>query len=614
MLLFAAMAMTVPVRADGVGNFCPSGTCVIDNPVYTNVFWDNVGQWDTDVAKAGRPDLLRAKIDGVTSALIRSQFFSQLAQYKVYSPVMTASIQPNCGPGPASMTAIQSNDTVINNFIDCVKGQFPALINGNTILNVYFLPTTNPGTYGTGANHNQKQGVEITILPTNQQGNNVDIGRLLELASHEMIEAATDPNPSSPTGYKNKDPGSQFGQEIADLCPDSVDFPFLGVGVNDGSDTGVTEYWSDNAHGCVNPFQVSAPVAPVIARITPCGTGHNMGLTITGTFGPAPWDLTAGTFGGQTLYLNITVSGPTDNWSAGNVLHGDAVTLGPITWHQAGTDGYTTDTITIQGFGPAYGTGGMVVRSGDVLTVTVYSMQNGEAGTGTVTAPSPAALQFDPVPNPDVGGSANITGVAYAGSGCMIEGASLTMSANRGTVTWAGAPAPLVTTLTGAFVAKYLAPQVAGKVTVTAKSPVLPAPATVSFAALPVLQSLSPALGPAAGGNKVTVAGLGFDNHAGASTALVTGTVGPNKNLKVSGAPTVDRVNANYTSMDVTMPISPFSGQGAILNSNGGPDTGGTTGGKLFPGSGAGEFTVTVNGAQSNALIYTYVCAAAGKC
>lgn len=618
--LIGAAIPLAPVRANGVGNyFCLIGTCVIDNPVYTNVYWDNVGQWDTDVVKAGRPDLLRAKIDGVIWALIRSQFFSQLAQYKVYAPAMNPSIQPNCGPAPASMTAIKSNDTVLNNFITCVTGQFPALINKNTILNVYFPPTTNPGAFGTGADHKQIRSVAITVLPTNQTGYNTDISRLLEMASHEMIEAATDPNQSnnSPTGYKNRDPGSEFGEEIADLCPNSLNFPFLGV--SDGQNTGLTEYWSDNANSCVNPFKISAPTPPTIAKITPCGSGRNMSLTITGTFGPPPWDLTAGTFAGQTMYLNLTVSGPTDNWSAGNVLNGDAVTLGPITWNQVG-NGYPTDTITIQGFGPAYG-GGQVIRPGDVLTVSVYSMQNGEAGTAAVTAPSPAGLQFDPTSNLNVGTAELITGVAYAGSGCMVEGVNLTLSANPGTFTWTGAPGPLVTASDGSFAAKYQAPLVAGMVTVTAASAVLPAPATLKFAALPVLSALSPDLGPVAGGGKVTATGLGFDSHAGATTALVRGVVGPNGNINVSATPTVDQVAENNTSVVVTMPQSPFERQGTILNSAGGLYSGtgagqspAPPGSNPFPGGGEAEFTITVNGAVSNELPYTYRCPSTGNC
>jgi len=621
-VLIAAVAPPSTARANGVGNyFCLSGTCVIDNPVYTNVYWDNVGQWDTDVVKAGRPDLTRAKIDGVIAALLKSEFFSQLAQYKVYTPGVHASIQPNCGPAPASMTAIKSNDTVLNNFITCVKGQFPGLINKNTILNVYFPPTIDPGTFGTGADHKQIRSVAITVLPTNQPGYS-GVGRVLEMASHEMIEAATDPNQSnnSPTGYKNRDPGAEFGQEIADLCPDTLNFPFLGVGIPPGNNQGLTEYWSDNANGCVNPFTISAPTAPTITKITPCGSGRNMGLTVTGAFGPPPWDLTAGTFGGQTMYLNLTVSGPSDNWSAGNVLNGDAVTLGPITWHAAGTDGYTVDTITIQGFGPAYG-GGWVIRPGDVLTVTVYSTQNGEAGTNTVTAPGPTGLQFDPVANLNVGASESVTGVAYAGSGCMIEGVSLTLAANRGSLTWAGAPAPLVTASDGSFAAKYAAPPVAGLVTVTATGQLVPPASAVKFAALPVLTALSPALGPVAGGNTVTVSGLGFDTHAGASTARMSGVIGPNNNINVSATPAVGQVAASHDSLVVTMPQSPFEGQGAILNSSGGLYSGtgagqspAPPGSSPFPGGGEAEFTVTVNGATSNALIYTFRCPSAGKC
>ena len=96
--------------ADGVGNFCPpfitNGTRVIDNPVYTNVFWDtSAAQWNIDNGSAGESQLV---LDSILQALVNSAYFSQLAQYKVYSARMTPSITPNCGPAPATMDAFDN--------------------------------------------------------------------------------------------------------------------------------------------------------------------------------------------------------------------------------------------------------------------------------------------------------------------------------------------------------------------------------------------------------------------------------------------------------------------------------------------------------------------------
>jgi hypothetical protein len=591
-------------HANGVGNFCPSGTCVIDNPVYVNVFWDaSPAQWDADVGTSG---MTQTRINAVTMALIKSDYFSQLAQYKVYSPTMLPSITVPCGGPPNSMDAVEA---AIKNVVSCVFGVNPALNNGNTIIVLFVPPQVAGGNYcaGRSANHDKFSSPVEVVLESTNSACNYDFARLIETTSHEMVEAATDPLSSSPTGYKNKDPGSQFGQEIGDLCPNQDVVSFLGVG--EGTGTGVTEYWSDNANGCVVPFPLTPPT---INKIVPCGWGKNMSIMLQGVFGAAPWDLTAGTFNGQTLYLNLVVSG-TDNWSAGNVLNGDSVGLGPITWRQAGTE-YPTDTIIIQGFGNNYGSNGWVVRPGDKLAISVYSVKNGQAQIKTISAPSPMQLQFDPAPVLKVGGSATVSGTVYVGSGCGIEGVNLALAVDRGVVKTSTGTATIGTKSDGSFSATYQAPAVAGVVTLTASSPNLPKPASEKFPVSPVLSALAPSQGPVPGGTKVTVSGLGFDNQAKATTAMVAGVMGPNNNVKVSAAPTVVQVDPNHKSVVLTMPRSPFIAQGAIGNAGSGPFSGGPQSVNTRPtgansaGGGAGQLTITVNGAQSNALEYTYVC------
>lgn len=162
--------------AGNIGNFCPpsatNGTCVIDNPVYTNVFWDtSAAQWDVHDGSAGESRLV---LDSILQALVNSAYFSQLVQYKVYSARMTPGISPNCGPAPASMDAFD-NDTVANNFLACLLAEFPALNNGNTVLNIFLPSTTGPGGWCSlrSAKHHMygSPGVAVTILPTNSTCN-----------------------------------------------------------------------------------------------------------------------------------------------------------------------------------------------------------------------------------------------------------------------------------------------------------------------------------------------------------------------------------------------------------------------------------------------------------
>jgi hypothetical protein len=98
MLLLLPLLCTL-AKADGVGNFCPhwpweDGTCVIDNPVYVNVYWEaSPAQWDTKVGSSLDPStgvlvnsgMTQGRIDGVSTALVNSGYFGQLAQYKVWS-------------------------------------------------------------------------------------------------------------------------------------------------------------------------------------------------------------------------------------------------------------------------------------------------------------------------------------------------------------------------------------------------------------------------------------------------------------------------------------------------------------------------------------------------
>jgi hypothetical protein len=231
-LVFALAALApflcAPALADGVGNFCPSGTCVIDNPVYVNVYWiAGPTEWNGEVgASSGMTTDL---IDKYTAAIIHSGYFAPLSQYQVYAPTfLFPSMFCVAVPPPASMDDVEP---LVKFLVDCVFAQNPSLNNGKTILNLFLPPETTGANWCTqrSAKHDKfGSPVEVTIEPTNSACNNSFAG-LLESLSHEMVEAATDPIAASATGYKNKTIGSQFGQEIGDLCK-NLSFSFMGVG------------------------------------------------------------------------------------------------------------------------------------------------------------------------------------------------------------------------------------------------------------------------------------------------------------------------------------------------------------------------------------------------
>jgi hypothetical protein len=116
-------------------------------------------------------------------------------------------------------------------FIACVMTMNPAIVGNNQIvLNVFLSPQTmntgfcNVDSSGAHASAMHDTGLSgqpiFTFNPTTSACNSGSGGLLVGL-SHEMVEAATDPNPQSPSGWK--EPG---GREIGDFCEDTTISPF----------------------------------------------------------------------------------------------------------------------------------------------------------------------------------------------------------------------------------------------------------------------------------------------------------------------------------------------------------------------------------------------------
>ena len=314
LLLLAA----APAQA-GAGNFCPFGTCVIDNPVYVNVYWiASEPEWNAQVnAHSSTQGMTVDRIDKFTAAIIHSSYFLPLNQYKVYTPTF---LSPSmfCVPlaPPPTMDDVEP---LVKYLTDCVFAQNPSLNNGNTILNVFLPPNTSGGNWCTqrdGKHDKFGSPVEIVLDPTICHPGFYD---LIETLSHEMVEAATDPLPQSLTGYKM----FPYQGEIADQCSkNNLFFGFLNPSSSISPSFGeLTQYWSNNANSCVVPFALTLPTILKTARSPQvCGTGKHMSITLSGTFGPRPWDLVSNQYNGQTLYVQAAMSG-SSSWSAGNIIN-----------------------------------------------------------------------------------------------------------------------------------------------------------------------------------------------------------------------------------------------------------------------------------------------------
>jgi hypothetical protein len=545
-----------PARA--IGNFCPSGTCDITDPVYVNVYWDDsVDKWNTDIAQSD-PSATVARIDVLTQALAHSQYFAGLAQYSVTSVTVAQSIVANgCGAPPAN---IDQAFAQMNTFAGCIFTAHPTFIPGQTILNVFLPPQVVPASataeYCKTANANHDQYlypvgfaddqivyafVQVAIIPTNIACNK-SLTSVLELTTHEMVEAATDPVPFSPTGWKN------FGTEIADACEHTKakNAPFLFGRVS--------TYFSNATNGCV-----AFPVSPLsVASSKVCGSGSNMTMTLTGAFGDvhsgAPWDLTTtpaaypAPASSSTIYLQAVVSG-SHAWSAGNVMGfpPDIVSLGKITWKAVGGSG---DTIVINGFDSHYGVAApspgltSTVSPGDKVTLTISSQDTGRLIKTTLIVPGPSNVNGLAFLNPLIhltNGSppaeiffgdhpTAVTGTLVDTGGCAIQNVAVTVSSSDPSATTAqGTTAP-----DGSFAIPYQLGGHAGKHTIKVVSPVV-AQTTVSIH--PVAGSLSATVGARAGNQPVTLSGAGFAAGVtsvifrnGANSVLATGVAVPDLN------------------------------------------------------------------------------------
>jgi hypothetical protein len=537
LVLGGILFLTAPALAQSVHNFCPNGTCTLQQAVVTNLYWDtSLALWDADVATAATTDMAHGHIDDLVQALLNSGTFGRLSQYNASfsGNVGTSIAAGGCAAVPSNIAGAKNN---VGNMVNCILKIYPNLNNGNTILAVFLPPQVGPSSGwcsgpGSTAGEHDEYGtpVEIAILPTNKNCSKT-LNALLAITTHELAEAVTDPNPSSPTGWRDEDPFSPYvGKEIGDLCqPPVINAPLVNFLFGQ-----VQPYWSQEQNSCVigsspNPPLLNGPQGgPQPASAYPpssvCGTGPNMVFTLSGVFLPYPWDLAAKKFGNQTLYANLQVQHQGKTWEAGNfeglpntAVNGgrpDVVNFGSngVSWHQ--------NTITISGFDNHYGqalANGAVakVSPGDSITVQIASPDNGLWANAALTAPS-ASQSTSLVVTPNganpwvsVNETAEVTGQVTDNNNCVVEEDAIQLGANLGSVS----PGQVSDDNNGQYQGTYHAPAVAGFDQVNATLQTNPTVTqNTAVGVHPILYAVNPSIGPVSGGQPVTLSGDGFLN------------------------------------------------------------------------------------------------------
>jgi IPT/TIG domain len=594
-LLLVLFYFCSPLTLAGqVGNFCPSGTCDITNPVYVNVYWETSTQaFDKDEIAAGQGDMLSGRIDALTRALTHSNYFLGLAGYSVTSATFLRGVAAgSCAPLPFT---IQPPNNYLNQemktLTSCVLGANPDINPSTTILNVFYppqvVPTSATADYCTKYSGDHDQfwtPVGITRIPTHPTCN-PNITALFTTLTHEMVEAATDPVPASPTGWKTFGGGSC--DEIGDVCacPGGIVAPtprFLYASLS--------EYWVDGTKACFSPALLSVPpgATPAIVVSSVSGGGQSTlftlaGTSIAGSAVGAPWDLV----GGKTLYLQASIAHPGQApWSAGNIegTPPDQVGFGFITW----TDNGATIAIKVSGFDGNYGStinqSVAVIAPGDVVTFTYSDPQTGLSTTATGTAPFPAtitaALDETRPKHPTVQEFETFSGEVADTLGRGMQGASVTCTNCLDSPT-------VLTVNSGAFILPLIQPGPIAK----QQQVILGTPGAnqsevtlaLQIPVFPVVTSIQPAIGTVAGGTAVTLTGAGFDPNTAVDLVNFDSPFPVFHGGHAQATP--QSVAPNSSTAQLQTPKSPLGGDG----------------------SGYANVSATVNQLQSGSLEFLYV-------
>jgi hypothetical protein len=384
---------------------CPPGaTCHVPHPKLVNVFWEtNKAQWDTDVSTSTTvASATNGALDDFVRGLAESEYFNALSQYGVGKAVFQESFAtPECGAPPSTV-----NLDDMRNLVLCVKASHT--LPADAVINLFLPPQVTPAWVGGNslqfgncsdylAFHILFSDIPTTIIPLQCASS---FSGLTVSISHEIIEAATDRDPTGPAkGWVDPNPvhiytGGSFPVEVVDVCSVKTN-PLRNIGVEIPPASflfgSVPAYWSNNANACIFGFATpNAAIAPGFTPPSPQpspgvfigGTGRNMRIRVSGTnFGPRPWDFN-GNGPQDTLYFSL--SNNTRGWRTGRGPARGAPPNLPVftTW--------TNQLIEIEGIN--FGAGSTDIGPGDSLSITVTNVATGAAASLTGVAPMPARV------------------------------------------------------------------------------------------------------------------------------------------------------------------------------------------------------------------------------
>ncbi len=358
---------------------------------------------------------------------------------------------------------------------------------------------------------------------------------------------------------------------------------------NFGGDAGglMPWYWvpGSTGAGAVYSLEIYGPGAappgatlPIVGGVSPGGGAASGGTTVTVT-GSNLFGATGVSFGGTPATsvvvnsassvsatapagsgtVDVTVTTPFGTsapGAAGRFSYAAPPVVGSVSPGSGLAGGGTLVTISGSNFAGATGVSfggvpatGVVVNSASAVSATA------PAGSGTVdvtvttpfgTSATGSADRFSYTPPPTVAGVSPGSGVAAGGTVVTLSGANFTGATG---VSFGGVPATGVV-ISSASSVSATAPAGSGTVDVTVTTPfgtsATGSPDRFSYAAPPVVGSVSPGSGLAAGGTLVTISGSSFTGATGvsfggvAATGVIVNSASSVSAIAPAGSGTVD--------------------------------------------------------------------------
>jgi hypothetical protein len=391
-------------------------------PIIPNVQIETVYYGSAWSGQAGNPALsaelsAEAKdLDQFFGAITGSHYMDGLSQYSMTTPHGTV-IRPGYGSfarhdfvaGQFTSGQSVSEDAIQTMLSQEIQRSALDAPNGNTLYVVFMPPGVVEGfdsshqyaghhssfAYGSGTAYFAT--IEYPTsggTPKGNLGNETNFQYMTEVASHEMVEAITNPmvNVASQAAWKDQTTGNEIG-DITQLNPP----PGGAMGLEGPAGYGyvVQKYWSNQANTSVIPGGTNYQGIGIVPRLSNFGFGliDQNGQTTIGTWGDYTWASSdgsqatfAGTFGGQavTVYvsanvgqkLTVTIYSP-----ANTILFSGTMSQPSGSWRN--------ETPTADFLAPDYAElSGTLYRSGQGLTAfgtggAIYPPQFTGAGYGS---------------------------------------------------------------------------------------------------------------------------------------------------------------------------------------------------------------------------------------